>query len=125
MKLFDKFYRVFSGIWLGTIVFFSGVIAPQIFKNLPRPEAANLQNKLFPFYYVVGGICGFILIGLNFPLRKKKLWFLALATTLAVAGFTILTPLIRDAYLVGDPSMKWLHPLAIALNVIMLVAVLV
>src|SRR4051812_26600656 len=98
-NILDKLYRIFSGIWLGTIVFFSGVIAPQIFKNLPHEDAATLQNKLFPYYYVVGSLCGFILIGLNFPLKKKKLWYLALATTLAVSGFMILTPLIRDAYL--------------------------
>ncbi len=125
MKVFDKLYRIVSGIWLGSIVFFSGVIAPQIFKNLPKADAANLQNHLFPFYYIVGSVAGFLLVGLQFPAKKKKLWWIALATTLAVVGFTVLTPLIRDAYLTQSDSMKWLHPLAVGLNVVMMICVLV
>lgn len=120
-----KIYRILVGVWLGTIVFFSGVIAPQIFKHLEKAVAANLQNQLFPLYYTVGSICGFSLIGLDLFSGRKKLWVLCLATTLAVVGFTILSPLIREAYLAQSTDMKWLHPLAVALNVLMLVCVII
>lgn len=123
--MLDKIYRIFSGIWLGTIVFFSGVIAPQIFKNLPKADAAQLQNVLFPYYYILGSLCGFTLFGLDLFRKRKKLWFIALATTLAVVGFTLLSPAIKEAFLSQDPSMKWLHPLAVFLNVIMLICVLI
>lgn len=121
----DKFYRIFSGIWLGTIVFFSFVIAPQIFKLLPHADAANIQNHLFPFYYIVGSLCGLTLFILDFFRSRKKIFVIALALALAVAGFTVLTPLIHDAFVTGSESMKWLHPFAIVLNVIMLIAVLI
>lgn len=124
-KMLAKIYRITSGIWLGSIVFFSGVIAPNIFKHLPRADAANLQHHLFPLYYIVGSLCGFTLFGLDLFGGKKKIWVLALATTLAVVGFTILSPLIREASLSQDPSMKWLHPLAVFLNVITLICVII
>lgn len=124
-KILSKLYRVISGLWLGSILFFSGVIAPQIFKLLPKADAANIQNHLFPIYYILGSLCGFVLFGLDLFLGKKKLYYLALGTTIAVVGFTILTPMIREAFLTQDPSMKWLHPLAVVLNVIMLVCVLI
>ena len=123
--MFAKLYRILAGTWLGTIVFFSGVIAPQIFKHLEKPLAANLQNHLFPLYYIIGSICGFSLVALDLFSGRKKLWVLCLATTLAVVGFTVLSPLIREAYLAQSTDMKWLHPLAVALNVLMLVCVLI
>lgn len=124
-KFLHKLYRIFAGLWLGSILFFSGAIAPQIFRILAKPDAANLQNHLFPIYYAIGSICGFLLIGIDLFVGKKRLWWLALATTLAVVGFTILSPLIREAYLTQSDSMRWLHPLAVALNVIMLICVLI
>lgn len=123
--MIEKAYRIFSGIWLGAIVFFSGILAPQIFKHLPKADAAGLQNKLFPSYYILGALCGFILFGLDFLRKRKKLYWIALATALAIIGFTVLTPLIRTAYLEQSASMSWLHPLAIFLNVVMLLCVLV
>lgn len=125
MNIIAKLFRIISGAWLGSILFFSGVIAPQIFKHLPKADAANLQNHLFPLYYIVGSICGFLLIALDMFLGRRKLWSLVLGTALAVIGFTILSPLIREAYLTQSGDMKWLHPLAVILNILTLVCVLI
>ncbi len=124
-KILSKIYRIVSGLWLGSILFFSGVIAPQIFKLLPKAEAANIQGHLFPIYYILGSLCGFTLFGLDLFLGKKKIFYIALATAIAVLGFSVLSPMISEASLAQDPSIKWLHPLAVILNVIMLVCVLI
>ncbi len=118
-----KAYRVLSGIWLGTIVFFSLIIAPQIFKVLPRFEAAKLQNHLFPFYYSVGIICGLGMLLYAFFKDQKKIIWIGVALALALMGLTTLTPLIKDAFLSQSASIKWLHPTAVGLNLAMLFCV--
>ena len=124
-KILAKLYRIFSGLWLGSILFFSGVIAPQIFRHLPKADAAGLQNHLFPIYYAVGIFCGFALLTLDFLSKRKKLLILLFATLIALIGFFYLSPQIREAYLSQSLDMKWLHPLAVALNILMLVLVLI
>jgi hypothetical protein len=50
-------YLVALATWVGSIIFFSFVIAPTIFKVLKPEDAAKLQRALFPKYYLVGIIC--------------------------------------------------------------------
>ncbi len=50
-----------SGIWLGSIVFLSLVLAPIVFKALSPTGASHLLRALFPRYYKTGIACGVIL----------------------------------------------------------------
>ena len=50
-------YLLILAIWLGSIIFFSFVVAPTIFKVLEPQDAARLQRALFPKYYLVGIVC--------------------------------------------------------------------
>ena len=43
---------------MGSIVFFSVVVAPGIFRHLGRSQAGDLLSHLFPDYYLVGTLCG-------------------------------------------------------------------
>ena len=45
-------------VWVGSIVFFSAVVAPGIFKILDRGQAGVLMTRLFPDYYFAGTLCG-------------------------------------------------------------------
>lgn len=45
-------------IWIGSIIFFSFVSAPAIFKALPRETAGDVVAQIFPKYYRTGAICG-------------------------------------------------------------------
>ncbi|MBI4715961.1 MAG: DUF4149 domain-containing protein, partial [Nitrospirae bacterium] len=47
----------------GSLVFFSFVGAPAIFKSLPREQAGDLAGVIFPRYYLLGLICGLIALG--------------------------------------------------------------
>jgi uncharacterized membrane protein len=56
--LFQFVLLIALSVWVGSIVFFSIVVAPGIFKNLEREQAGNLLAHLFPHYYLVGTVCG-------------------------------------------------------------------
>lgn len=46
------------GIWLGTVSFFSFVVAPRVFRVLERERAGDVVNEIFPTYYVFGALLG-------------------------------------------------------------------
>ena len=61
------FYLVTLGVWVGSIIFFSFVVAPTIFRVLQPDDAAKLQRALFPMYYTVGIVCaavGIVCVGI-------------------------------------------------------------
>lgn len=119
----DKVWKAIAGLWFGKIVFFSFAIAPMIFKVLDRPVAANLQQNLFPIYYIVGIGCGLILFGLDFFRGRKKIVAISIAIAIGVIGLNVLSPMIRDASLSGSDSMKYLHPTAVVLNIVQMLLV--
>ncbi len=47
-------------IWIGSIIFFSFIAAPAIFKMLPRETAGDVVAKIFPQYYKLGCFCGIV-----------------------------------------------------------------
>ncbi|MGK2230478.1 MAG: hypothetical protein ACI9QA_000632 [Methanobacteriota archaeon] len=48
------------GVWLGTVVFFSFVVAPRVFDVLERDRAGDVVNRIFPTYYVLGATLGVV-----------------------------------------------------------------
>ena len=61
MTSFVKFLFLASlAVWFGSLVFFSFVGAPAIFRALPREQAGDLAGTIFPVYYLLGMICGLI-----------------------------------------------------------------
>ena len=121
----EKTYRILAGSWLGMILFFSFVIAPKVFQVFPKAQAVEFQSRIFPLYYAIGGVCGFGLFFVDLLRGRGKLIAISIAFALTIVGLTVLTPLIRDAYATQSTAMQWLHPLAIGLNVLMLLAVLI
>jgi len=45
-------------VWLGSMIFFSFIAAPSIFKTLPRETAGDVVGDVFPKYWMTGYICG-------------------------------------------------------------------
>jgi hypothetical protein len=61
--VFLRFVHFFSFIfWYGTLLYFTLIQAPLLFKGLARPLFGEVQNKLFPAYYLIGYLCGGILL---------------------------------------------------------------
>ena len=46
------------GLWVGSVVFFSLIVAPTLFGALGREAAGRAVSAIFPRYYAFGGACG-------------------------------------------------------------------
>ena len=49
------------GVWIGSVLFYSGVVLPLLFTSLERSEAGNVAALIFPYYYWVGSAAGVVL----------------------------------------------------------------
>jgi len=49
-----------ASFWVGSIAFMSFIVAPTLFRELPREVAGDFVGKLFPHYYTLGYVCGAI-----------------------------------------------------------------
>ncbi|MFP6638239.1 MAG: DUF4149 domain-containing protein [Nitrospinaceae bacterium] len=48
--------------WIGSIIFFSFFVAPVVFKNMDREKAGELVGIIFPRYYMIGYVCGVLIL---------------------------------------------------------------
>ena len=67
-------------ISLGTMLFFSFVIAPVIFKVLDANNAGKFVRKIFPYYYLINFIVLSIAVLLFFYITSINLDFSSLAS---------------------------------------------
>ena len=59
---FLRFIHFFTFVfWYGTLLYFL-VQAVVLFNTLPRQQFGEIQNHIFPTYYLIGYICGAILV---------------------------------------------------------------
>lgn len=49
-------------VLVGGITFLSFIVAPSVFRNLPREQAGDIVSILFPPYYVQGYVAGGVLL---------------------------------------------------------------
>lgn len=56
--LFQFLLTLALSLWVGTIAFFSAVVAPTILAEMDRTAAGNLLAAVFPRYYRAGVVCG-------------------------------------------------------------------
>lgn len=70
--VFVKFtYLMSLAVWVGSMIFFSFIGAPSIFKILEKPMAGRVVGDIFPKYWIIGYICGAIALASLFYLWKK------------------------------------------------------
>jgi hypothetical protein len=61
--VFLRFTHLFTfTFWYGTLLYFTFIQAPVLFKALPRQFFGEVQSHLFPAYYLMSYICGILLI---------------------------------------------------------------
>jgi len=53
-------FQISISLWVGSIAFFSFIVAPGVFRELPREMAGDLISKLFPQYYYWGYLFGIV-----------------------------------------------------------------
>ena len=114
-------------ISLGTMLFFSFVIAPVIFKILDANNAGKFVRKIFPHYYLINLIILSITVLLLFYISSINLDFyitLVIMVLFAVSLF-VLMPLInklRDNK--EDRKFKYSHTLSVVINFIQIIGLI-
>lgn len=87
MKTMIKFIHLFSIIiWFGGVIFFSGVVAPMMFKTFPLDQAGDVVGAIFPIFYLMGYIFGSIALVSLYLSSRKKPWFRLLLISLMLVS---------------------------------------
>lgn len=120
-----------AGIWVGTIIFQSAIVAPATFKVLDEAHARSFLRALFPRFFRLGLACGIVMatalavVSVGGP-GSNTLTTLAVLTAVMLIFGAIslaLVPLInaaRDAGQAGAGRFKTLHRLSVILTVLVL-----
>ena len=114
-------------ISLGTMLFFSFVIAPVIFKILNTNNAGKFVRKIFPHYYLINLIILSIAVLLLFYISSINLDFyitLVVAILFAFSLF-ILMPIInkfKDSK--EEKKFKYLHALSVIINFVQIIGLI-
>ena len=120
----DQLSIFLSSVVLGTMLFFSFVVAPTTFKSLDEQNARRFIRNIFPYYYNVNlTICLLITLLFVFFNTYTIDFYLILSTTIlfGVSSF-VLMPLInkfRDNK--EDTKFKYSHLMSVIINFIQIV----
>ena len=111
-------------IWVGSIIFFSAIIAPTVFKALDEKNAGIFLRAFFPKYYIFGIILGFIALILGIKAMSLILVSMVIAMILLSIISRLMNPVIkaaRDMGVEGESRFKKLHTLSVFLNILTLI----
>ena len=135
LALFDSVYVIALTAWVGSILFFTFVVAPLIFRVLGAEAGGRFVRALFPRYYTWGAIAGAVAlpamgcVPLSDPecrdpaVGLQALAIIAGTLTMLYAGNS-LTPAInaaRDTGPAGEARFARLHRRSVWLNGLTLV----
>jgi len=85
-------------VWVGSMVFFSFIGAPAIFRTLDRKSAGDVVGVIFPKYYMTGYVCCTLaLLSLGWMTAKTGL------ETPVMAGFALLLVMGGVTFYSGGP----------------------
>ena len=114
---------IIISIWSGTIIFFSAVVAPTVFKSLDEKDAGVFLRAFFPKYYIFGIVLGVIsIIYLLFsPVHSHLLYSIIAMTLLTILG-RMSIPIINKARDTNnEQAFKRYHLISVMMNVLTLV----
>lgn len=114
---------IIISIWSGTIIFFSAVVAPTVFKSLDEKDAGVFLRAFFPKYYIFGIVLGVISIIylLLSPVHSHLLYSIIAMTVLTILG-RMSIPIINKARDTNnEQAFKRYHLISVMMNVLTLV----
>ena len=126
-EMIENLIQNLIAISLGTMLFFSFVIAPVIFKVLDANNAGKFVRKIFPHYYMINLIILSIAVLLLFYISSINLDFyitLVFAILFAFSLF-ILMPIInkfKDSK--EEKKFKYLHALSVIINFVQIIGLI-
>ena len=113
-----------TSVILGTMVFFSFVVAPVTFTTLNEENARKFIRKIFPYYYLFNLTISILTI-LSFLFIKKfsiDFYLISLIAILFVISNFVLMPLInkyRDTN--QDKKFKYSHFISVVINFVQMI----
>ena len=113
-----------TSVILGTMVFFSFVVAPITFTTLNEKNARKFIRKIFPYYYLFNLTISILTI-LSFVFIKKfsiDFYLISLIAILFVISNFVLMPLInkyRDTN--QDKKFKYSHFISVVINFVQMI----
>ena len=126
-EMIENLIQNLIAISLGTMLFFSFVIAPVIFKVLDANNAGKFVRKIFPHYYMINLIILSIAVLLLFYISSINLdFYITLVVTILFAfSLFILMPLInkfKDSK--EEKKFKYLHALSVIINFVQIIGLI-
>lgn len=84
---------LFVTVWLGSIIFFSFVLTPTLFKQLSKEVTSKVLDVIFPKYYLLGIICatGALITQLLGWVKVSGTYPLFFARTAVLIGMALFT----------------------------------
>jgi len=117
-----------TSVILGTMVFFSFVVAPVTFTTLNEENARKFIRKIFPYYYLFNLTISILTI-LSFVFIKKfsiDFYLISLIAILFVISNFVLMPLInkyRDTN--ENKKFKYFHFVSVLINFIQMIILVI
>ena len=113
-----------TSVILGTMVFFSFVVAPVTFTTLNEENARKFIRKIFPYYYLFNLTISILTILFFIVIKTFSIEFylISLIAILFVISNFVLMPLInkfRDKNL--DKKFKYSHFISVAINFVQMI----
>lgn len=127
LNLLEILVALAWALWLGSIVFFSFVVAPTAFAALGREDTTRLLRLLFPRYYLFGLICGGSALLLCLVFRADLRITLPIGASFIVVAYARqqLLPAIEAARNSEDTEQfATLHRLSVQLNLVVMALLL-
>ena len=122
--MIDNLIQNLIAICLGTMIFFSFIVAPVIFKVLDAVNAGKFVRKIFPFYYMINLII-LSLVVILFIYNSQinmDLYLVLILTILFAFLLFILMPMInkfKDNH--EDKKFEFSHKFSVILNFVQMV----
>ena len=119
---------ILVSFWVGSIIFFSSIIAPTIFKSVDEKNAGYFLRAFFPKYYYFGlnmGVLSILILIINDLIDAMDYQLMLILVTMIILSIISLKmiPLINNARDMGEEgktSFDRLHLVSVMLNVITL-----
>tara|TARA_Y100000741_G_C17835886_1_gene388462 strand:- start:85 stop:477 length:393 start_codon:yes stop_codon:yes gene_type:complete len=119
---------ILVSFWVGSIIFFSSIIAPTIFKSVDEKNAGYFLRAFFPKYYYFGlimGVLSILILIINDLIDAMDYQLMLILVTMIILSIISLKmiPLINNARDMGEEgktSFDRLHLVSVVLNVITL-----
>jgi len=117
-----------SGVLLGSMIFFSAVVAPTVFSALPPEHAGSYLRALFPRYYLWGAVIAALAgaaAATAAVAAAAAMGAVALAFVAVRQGLVPAINSARDAARSGDLAaavhFKRLHAMSVAVNLVQMI----